>query len=494
MEQEPNEKKQSKKISLSVYISSLVIVLIIGVIGTLSFSRLLETTPESAGQDATTVSETDNTVQNSELEQVDELYSVLLTNYFEEIDPEVLVEGALEGMAGAVEDPYTEYLDVSQSTSLQETTQGEFEGIGAEVMKEGDYVRIVSPITGSPAEEVGLQANDLIVEINDEPVADLSLQEAVSLIRGPKDTEVNLLLQRDGEEFTVSITRDAIPVESVLYELDENDPSIGYVQITSFNRPTYDELITAIQELQDQGAEKFVFDVRGNPGGLLDIALKMSNIFVEDGQPLMQSQNRGEEPLVYTADSEQFGSFKFEGEAVLLINEGSASASEILAGAMSESADIPLIGQTTFGKGTIQNVAPLSGDGEVKYTTGKWLTADGEWINEKGISPDIEVEMPEYQDLLIINSEETYQSGDTSDEVKNLNAVLAALEYDVDSSSNVFNEQTQTAVEAFQAENDIPSDGVVTGETSTALTEALRTKIEENDLQYNEAVKYLQSQ
>lgn len=494
MEQEPNEKKQSKKISLSVYISSLVIVLIIGIIGTLSFSRLLETTPESAEQDASTVSETENTVQNSELEQVDELYSVLLANYFEEIDPEVLVEGALEGMAGAVEDPYTEYLDVSQSTSLQETTQGEFEGIGAEVMKEGDYVRIVSPITGSPAEEAGLQANDLIVEINDEPVADLSLQEAVSLIRGPKDTEVKLLLQRDGEEFTVSITRDAIPVESVLYELDENDPSIGYVQVTSFNRPTYDELVTAIQELQEQGAEKFVFDVRGNPGGLLDVALKMSNIFVEDGQPLMQSQNRGEEPVVYTADSEQFGSFKFDGEAVLLINEGSASASEILAGAMSESADIPLIGQTTFGKGTIQNVAPLSGDGEVKYTTGKWLTADGEWINEKGISPDVEVEMPEYQNLLVINSEEKYQAGDTSDEVKNLNAVLAALEYNVDSSSNVFNEQTQSAVEAFQSENDISSDGVVTGATSNALTEALRAKIEENDLQYNEAVKYLQSQ
>lgn len=494
MEQEPNEKKQSKKISLSVYISSLVIVLIIGVIGTLSFSRLLEATPESSGEVANPVSETENTVQDSELEQVDELYSVLLANYFEEIDPEVLVEGALEGMAGAVEDPYTEYLDVSQSTSLQETTQGEFEGIGAEVMKEGDYVRIVSPINGSPAEEAGLQANDLIVEINDEPVADLSLQEAVSLIRGPKDTEVNLLLQRDGEEFTVSITRDAIPVESVLYELDDNDPSIGYVQITSFNRPTYDELVTAIQELQEQGAQKFVFDVRGNPGGLLDVALQMSNIFVEDGQPLMQSQNRGEEPVVYTADSEQFGSFKFEGEAVLLINEGSASASEILAGAMSESAGIPLIGHTTFGKGTIQNVAPLSGDGEVKYTTGKWLTADGEWINEKGISPDIEVEMPEYQNLLVINSDEKYQSGDTSDEVKNLNAVLAALEYEVDSSNTVFNEQTQNAVEAFQSENDISSDGVVTGATSNALMEALRAKIEENDLQYNEAIKYLESQ
>ncbi|API89480.1 peptidase S41 [Marinilactibacillus sp. 15R] len=493
MEQEPNKQKHTKKVSLFVYITSLIIVLIVGVIGTLSFSRLIETTPENMTQESVQDDEASTNSQSTELNQVDELYSILLANYFEEVDPDTLIEGALEGMAGAIGDPYTAYLDASQSTSLQEDTQGEFEGIGAEVMKEGEFVRIVSPISGSPAEKAGLQANDKIAEIDGESVADLSLQEAVALIRGPKDSEVELLLQRSEEEFTVTITRDAIPVESVVYELDESDSSIGYIQITNFNRPTYEELVTAIKDLDDKGAEKFVFDVRGNPGGLLDIALQMSNIFVEDGKPLMQSEIRGEDPVVYTADSEQYGSFKFDGEAVLLIDGGSASASEILAGAMSESAGIPLIGQTTFGKGTIQNVAPLTGDGEVKYTTGKWLTANGEWINEKGISPDIEVAMPDYQTLLLINSEETYQSGDTSDEVKNLNAILKALGYEVDEASSQFNDQTVEAVKAFQNTKELDADGIVTGATSSALVEALRALIEENDTQYNEAIKYLQS-
>lgn len=493
MEQEPNKQKHTKKVSLFVYITSLIIVLIVGVIGTLSFSQLIETTPENMTQESVQDDEAGTNSQSTELNQVDELYSILLANYFEEVDPDTLIEGALEGMAGAIGDPYTAYLDASQSTSLQEDTQGEFEGIGAEVMKEGEFVRIVSPISGSPAEKAGLQANDKIAEIDGESVADLSLQEAVALIRGPKDSEVELLLQRSEEEFTVTITRDAIPVESVVYELDESDSSIGYIQITNFNRPTYEELVTAIKDLDDKGAEKFVFDVRGNPGGLLDIALQMSNIFVEDGKPLMQSEIRGEDPVVYTADSEQYGSFKFDGEAVLLIDGGSASASEILAGAMSESAGIPLIGQTTFGKGTIQNVAPLTGDGEVKYTTGKWLTANGEWINEKGISPDIEVAMPDYQTLLLINSEETYQSGDTSDEVKNLNAILKALGYEVDEASSQFNDQTVEAVKAFQNTKELDADGIVTGATSSALVEALRALIEENDTQYNEAIKYLQS-
>lgn len=487
MEQDPGN-KQPKKVSLTIYILSLIVVLVVGIAGTSLAVRGSDEQPEST---MSTQPETQNQLPD-ELIQVEELYSVLMENYFEEIDSQVLIEGALEGMAGSIGDPYTEYLDVSESTSLQESTDGEFEGIGAEVMKEGEFVRIVSPIAGSPAEAAGLQANDMIVEIDGESVAELSLSDAVALIRGPKDSEVTLLLQRSGEEFTVTLTRDAIPVESVVYEMDSNNPSIGHIRITNFNRPTYEELVNAIETLKEQGAQKFIFDVRSNPGGLLDSALQISNIFVEDGKPLMQSQGRGEEPFVYLADSENLGEYKFEGEAVLLINEGSASASEIIAGALSESAGIQLIGQTTFGKGTIQNVAPIvDGEGEVKYTTGKWLTANGEWIHEKGIAPDIEVAMPEYQNLLIVNSQETYQIEDSSEEVANLNAVLEALEYPVGDSGDTFTEETQSAVRSFQEDNGLEIDGVVTGSTATKLVEALRTLIESNDTQYEEAVKIL---
>jgi carboxyl-terminal processing protease len=262
------------------------------------------------------------------------------------------------------------------------------------------------------------------------------------------------------------------------------------VHITNFNRPTYEELVDAIEALQAEGAEEFIFDVRGNPGGLLDSALQLSNIFVENGEPLMQSQGRGEEPYVYTA-SDELGEFKLDQESVLLINGGSASASEILAGAMSQSADIPLIGTTTFGKGTIQNVLDITGDGEIKFTAGKWLTADGTWINEEGIAPDMEVEMPDYINLMLVNSEETYETGDVSEEVYNLEQILDVLDYDVGSVDFTYDEETVEAVESFQAENELDQDGIVTGDTARTLVERLRELIEANDAQYDAAVDYL---
>src|SRR5699024_8214527 len=168
------------------------------------------------------------------------------------------------------------------TASFEEDVSGSFQGIGAEVMKDGEYVRIVSPIANSPAEAAGLQPNDLIVEVDGESVADLTINEAVSLIRGPEASEVELLIMRGDNEFPVTLTRATIPVETVFFEVDEDDPSIGYVNIVNFNMPTYDETIEAIQELEDQGVTKIIFDVRGNPGGLLTTAMQISNIFVKN--------------------------------------------------------------------------------------------------------------------------------------------------------------------------------------------------------------------
>ncbi len=494
MQQEPNTQKQTKKVSLSLYIGSLLIVLVVASLGTALSLNFFQ---ESADQDGAPLTETvtdsngEEITQISDFQPIEELYSILMTQYLEEIDSSTLIEGALEGMADAIEDPYTEYLDEVEASSMDEDIQGSFEGIGAEVMKEGEYVRIVSPIAGSPAEEAGLMPNDYIVEVDNESVADLNINEAVALIRGEQGSDVELLILRGDSEFSITLTRDSIPVESVRFELDENHPTIGYVHITNFNVPTYEELVVAIEDLQSQGAEQFVFDVRGNPGGLLNSAIQISNIFVEDGEPLMQSQGRDEDPFVYTADSEEYGDFKFTGESVLLIDGGSASASEILAGAMSQSADIPLIGTSTFGKGTIQNILPLSGDGEIKFTAGRWLTADGDWVTEEAIQPDVEVEMPEYQNFLIINQEETYNEGMVSEEVENINGILDALGYDIGEVDNSFDGDTVEAVETFQSENDLETNGIVEGATATALIEALRELISENDTQYNRAIEYL---
>lgn len=497
MQHEPDSHDDKKKVSLSLYITSLLAVLIIGVGGTaLTINALDESGSDSLEfteltDDTDTESRDEDASQFSSFQPLEEMYTILLTRYLEEIDSETLIEGALEGMAGSIGDPYTEWLDEAESSSMDEDIQGSFEGIGAEVMKEGEFVRIVSPIAGSPAEEAGLMPNDLIVEVDGESVADLNINEAVGLIRGPQGTEVDLLILRGESEFTVTLVRDSIPVESVRYELDENHPTIGYVHITNFNIPTYDEVVEAIVELQNQGAEQFIFDVRGNPGGLLNSALDISNIFVEDGQPLMQSQGRDEEPFIYIADSEEFGDFKFSEPSVLLIDGGSASASEILAGAMSQSAGITLIGTPTFGKGTIQNIQELSSNGEVKFTAGRWLTADGDWVNEEGIQPDIEVEMPDYQNFLLINPEESFEEGDVSEAVENINGILDALGYDIGEIDNSFDTETRSAVEDFQEENTIEVDGIVTGETARALVTALRELLEENDTQYNRAIDYL---
>ncbi len=492
---EQNDHKKTIGLTRNQFMASLAVTFIVGILGTYGVLSFASKSEEEPATEEAVDTEADLDTQylfglTDELSVINKLYTILQTSYYEEIDSEVLVEGALEGMAGAVDDPYTEYLDEVESTSFEEDVSGSFEGIGAEVMKDGEYVRIVSPIANSPAEAAGLQPNDFIVEVDGTSIADMTLNEAVALIRGPEGSDVELLIQRGEEQMTVVLTRATIPIETVYFEIDENDPTIGHVNIVNFNLPTYEETVTAIQELEEQGVEKIIFDVRGNPGGLLTTALQLANIFVPNGEPLMMTEYReDEEPTVYLA-SDEFGEYKYEGEALLLIDQGSASASEILAGAM-HSVGIPLYGQTTFGKGTVQSVVSLGESDEVKFTSGKWLTAEGEWINEEGITPDVEVELPEYANLFIVNPTATYEQGQSSPEISNLKSVLEALGYSV-SENDLYDDSVVEAVKSYQEENDLTVDGIVTGNTARSLTESLRALIEANDTQYNAAVQALQ--
>lgn len=493
-----DSKNKNKKIGLTKtqFILSLFTTLIVGIFGTYALMRISSEPKKEIATEETSELKSDIDLETlfatpDELNVINQLYTILKTSYYEEIDSEILIEGALEGMAGAVGDPYTEYLDEIESTSFEEDISGSFEGIGAEVMKDDEFVRIVSPIANSPAESAGLQPNDFIVEIDGQSVTDMTLNEAVALIRGPEGSDVELLIERGDNRMTVVLTRATIPIETVYHEIDEQDSTIGYINIVNFNLPTYEETVEAIKDLEAQGIEKIVFDVRGNPGGLLTTAIQIANIFVPNGQPLMMTEYReDEEPTVYLA-SDEYGEFKYEGEAVLLIDEGSASASEILAGAM-QSVDIPLLGQTTFGKGTVQSVISLGDSDEVKFTSGRWLTADGEWINEEGIQPDKEVLLPQYVNLFIINPSEVYEQGQNSPEIENLKSVLSALGYSVSQNSQ-YDETVVEAVSAYQSENDLAVDGTVKEETARSLTDSLRALIEENDTQYNAAIEALQN-
>lgn len=489
-----NKNKEELTMSKKRYFLSLLMALVIGIIGTYLIKDVVFDANNEEDPTENIAEETPGTEQGpqelpedtSEMNPLEKMFAILKTSYFEEIDTQTLVEGALAGMANSVDDPYTEYLNETEAMSLDEDISGSFQGIGAEVMKDGEYVRIISPIANSPAETAGLQPNDLIMTVDGESLVDLTINEAVALIRGPEGSDVELLIQRGDAQFDIVLTRATIPIETVFYEIDENNPDVGYVNIVNFNLPTYEETVTAIQALQDEGISKIIFDVRGNPGGLLTTAQQISNIFVPNGEPLLMTQSgQSEEQTTYEA-SDDYGDFKYEGEAILLVDEGSASASEILAGAM-RSVGIPIYGMTTFGKGTVQSIVELSATDELKFTSGRWLTAEGEWINEVGIEPDVTVERPSYYNLFVVNPSDTFVVGQTSPEVENLKSILKALNFDV-TSNVMYDESVVTAIRAFQTEQDLEITGEITNDTARKLNDALRTKIEVNDTQYEAAL------
>lgn len=426
--------------------------------------------------------------EGANLSTLIEAYYILEEQYLGEYDSKEIIDGALSGMVSAVDDPYTEYYPEDESEIMDQSISGSFEGIGAEVMKEGEFVKIVAPIADSPAEKAGLQPNDLIIEVEDESTSGQSLNDVVSRIRGEKGTEVTLRIRRGDNESTVTVTRDSIPIETVVYQVDSEHEKVGHVEIRSFSQPTAEELIDALQDLDNQGIEKVIIDVRKNPGGLLDAALNVANIFIPDGEPIMSMEDSEGETVEFKAGPD-YGEYKYQGEVVLLVDEGSASASEILAGAM-QAQDIPIIGRTTFGKGLVQSVIDLSNSGDLKLTTAKWLTASGDFINEKGIQPDVEVELPAYANLIFIDSTQEYSQGQQSDEIKNVNAILQALDYPAPD-TDLFIEETSQAVKNFQKDQGLEETGVVTGETSSLLVEQIIEKIEANDTQYKKALKII---
>lgn len=305
------------------------------------------------------------------------------------------------------------------------------------------------------------------------------------LIRGEKGTEVTLTIMRGDmqDPIDVTIVRDEIPIETVYSEMIGDN--VAHIQITSFSQDTFSELETAIAEMKDEGMEAMVIDVRQNPGGLLQSALDISNMFIEEGKEMFEVQAKGQDPEIYLATDGN----KVEIPVTLLIDGGSASASEILAGAMSESADIKLVGEKTFGKGTVQTANDLADGSNLKFTTAKWLTPDGNWIHEKGIEPDVAVDYPEYASLPFIDASLELKDGTISEQVRTAEKMLEALEYEVGEVDGVFEEEMTQAVEAFQEDQELEVTGILTGDSIYALMDELRAKIEEEDPMLLEAKK-----
>ena len=428
---------------------------------------------------------------NEDLKKLELVYDTLVNGYVDKnISKDDLINGALKGMAEATGDPYTNYLVNDETAAIDETMTGSFGGIGAELRSENNRVIISNTREGTPAQKIGLQENDAILKVNGEDMEGKSISYVVSKVRGEVGTDVTLTIQRGTQELEVKITRAKIAIETVKGTVDSTDATIGHVQINSFAKNTAKEVEKTVTDLREKGVKKFIFDVRYNPGGLLDQAIMIANMFVEEGKTILNVENRDGQIKSYKA-SKDYGTFKITEPYVLLVNEGSASASEILAAALKESADAQLIGKKTYGKGTVQSVIEVGENAELKYTIAKWLTPNKTWIHKTGIEPTEEVSMPDYYNITIIDTREVVKEGAVSDNVKTIETILKGLGYDV-TADGYFDSKTTEAVKEFQKSKGLSETGEVDEKTGTALMSAIRDALKANDTQYKAAVKALQ--
>lgn len=430
--------------------------------------------------------------ESEALSKAETAYDLIVNNYVEKVDKEKLEEGAIKGMLSTLDDPYSVYMDKETAKQFDQALDPSFEGIGAEVSTEDGKIVIVSPIKDSPAEKAGLKANDEIVKVDGENVEGQDLYEVIKKIRGEKGSKVKLEIVRTGLDnpIDISVVRDEVPQITVYSSIKKDGgENIGYLQITSFSEDTAIEFKKALKDLERNGISGLILDVRGNPGGLLTSVNSILEEFVTKDKPYVQIADRN-------GKKEQFFSSltkKKDYPVVVLVDKGSASASEILAGALKEGGDYTLIGEKTFGKGTVQQAVPMDDGSKIKLTLAKWLTPDGNWIHKKGIKPNLEVEQSALYQTHPLQIEETLIQEMNNEQVKYAQEILTSLGYTTDRKDGYFSSQTKTAVKAFQMQHDLKATGTIDATTANKMQEAVRAamKEEENDIQLQTALHYI---
>jgi carboxyl-terminal processing protease len=328
------------------------------------------------------------------------VWDTLESSYYDKgkLDESEMVYGAIKGMVSAVGDPYTIFLSPSENRIVEEDLQGSFEGVGIQIGFKGSRLTVIAPLPGTPAEEAGIKAGDFIVGIKDERrgidigTVGITLPEAVQAIRGPAGTVVTLALVRDENEeiLFIDVVRKEIDVPSVVFNYVGDDNSVGHVQLLKFGAESKKEWNDVVKNiLKKEDLSGVILDLRNNPGGYLQAAVDIAGDFVENGSTIVIEETADKTRNEYTVESIA----RLEKvPVVVLINEGSASASEILAGSLRDLRKAKIVGQTSFGKGTIQEPLPVNSGASLHITTSKWLTPKGYWVNEKGIKPDVEIE------------------------------------------------------------------------------------------------------
>lgn len=325
-----------------------------------------------------------------------ESWKMLQENFVDKtkFDTQKMIYGAISGMVNSLEDPYTVFLSPEEKQRFIEDVDGSFGGIGIEIDARNGQLQVISPLEGTPAKAAGLRAGDKIIKINSTLTSDLTADEAVKLIRGEKGTDVTLTIGRDdwNEAKEIKITRDIIVVPSLKWEIKEVDgQQIVYFQLYQFSEKTGYDFNQAAAEILSSQSRKIILDLRNNPGGYLDVSQRIAGWFLKKGDTVVIEDYGAEREELKSEGPSRFLDYQI----VVLINQGSASASEILAGALKDNRNIKLIGEKSFGKGSVQQMEDLSDGSALKITIAKWLTPNGNSISEKGLEPDIKVEMTE---------------------------------------------------------------------------------------------------
>ena len=329
-----------------------------------------------------------NTDSPSDIQEVEKIYDNLLSKYYGEIDKQTLSDAAIKGMIEALNDPYSTYIDAENTDDFDEQIYGYYVGIGTEItLNDENQFEVTNIFENTPATDANIELHDIVVKVNNEDVSGKTVSDIGKLIQGEIGTNVTLTLRRVEEEFDVTITRDRIDLISVTSQIfEKDDKRIGYIKITNFASNTFNQFQTALNELEENDIESLIIDVRDNLGGQLEVATQIASLFLTKDKVVYQLNTNGIIQPIYST-----GPGSFQKPITVLINGATASASEVLAIALQESADATVIGTTSYGKGTIQESYKLSTGATIKFTVQEWLSPNGNTVNEVGVKPDIEV-------------------------------------------------------------------------------------------------------
>ena len=332
-----------------------------------------------------------NNDNKEEIDKFIEAYNNILDSYVEKIDGSDLIDEAIKAMYEHLGDPYTSYLDKTTTDTLEEQLNGEYQGIGVEISKDyaTGYILVIDVFKNSPADEAGLKPGDLISSVNGENTATKSAEEVSNLIKGSQSENVKIGYIRDDEEKTTTVVVKNVIIPSVQ---SENFDGVGYIYIETFSNTTYSQFKEALENLENKKIKSLIIDVRDNTGGYLDAATEIAELFIEKGKIIYQLEKQGKIYKVHKDGTEEKRNY----EIAILINSNSASASEILAAALKESYGAKLVGEISYGKGTVQVTEKLENGEMLKYTTAYWLTPNGMKINNVGLVPDIDVKLENY--------------------------------------------------------------------------------------------------